>query len=354
MPSRSSAPSITRSASSHMASTSPASPLASTSTRGPGAARWPGTTAIPVPAATRQATSSSAEVSSNSAMAADAAALASPFPVPGRGPAAAQQATSRAARSRGATRAAAASSSREASRTGGSLGGPPRLPVPDPEPLPADVPPAGPAAGVPVPPVSPSPVAAGGTAVPGSGRGFRREVATPAPYDVGAVRVPLARSAWAPDAQRPAASDEFGRVKLHPDLPGFLAGGARRLGRPQRGRERQPAGPGNPDQCPDPALAGLPGSARLGGGDRAEQFRRGRQRGFGEEPRHRLGGPGHRREPHGGREAERFPLGQIAFGVGDRVPADQRLRHRQRRLGHEDHRSARVAGDDQGRGVHPP
>src|SRR5215831_12024730 len=342
MPSRSSAPSITRSASSHMASTSPASPLASTSTRGPGAARRPGTVTIPVPAATRQATSSSAEVSSSSAMAADAAAAVSPAP------AAAQEATNRAARNCGATRAAAASSSRGASRTGGSLGGPPRLPGP--EPLLAGLPPAGPAAAaVPVPPVPPSSVAAGGAGAPGSGRGFRREVATPAPYDVGAGnsasappvvprRVPRLTGLPPPECEagvtpeaspRGPGSDQLGRVKLHPDLPGFLAGGARRLGGPQRSRERQPAGPGNPDQRPDPVLAGFPGSACSGGGHRADQFRGRRQRGFGEEARHRLGGPGQGGHPHGGREAERFPLGQFPFGVGDRVPADQRLRRRQ-------------------------
>ena len=45
------------------------------------------------------------------------------------------------------------------------------------------------------PPVPPAPVAAGGAAYPGAGRGFRREVATPAPYDVGAVTAPVTRLA---------------------------------------------------------------------------------------------------------------------------------------------------------------
>jgi hypothetical protein len=43
--------------------------------------------------------------------------------------------------------------------------------------------------------VPPSPVAAGGADVPGAGRGFRREVATPAPYDVGTVTAPATRLA---------------------------------------------------------------------------------------------------------------------------------------------------------------
>src|SRR5262249_51207576 len=73
---------------------------------------------------------------------------------------------------------------------GGGLGGPPGPPAPAPEPPLAGAPPAGPAAAVPVPRASPSPVAAGGGDVPGSGRGVRREGATPAPYDFAAVRVP--------------------------------------------------------------------------------------------------------------------------------------------------------------------
>jgi len=125
-------------------------------------------------------------------VAADAALAVSPSAVPDRWPAAAQQATSRAARSSGATLAAAASSSRGASRTGGSLAGRALVPVPCLGPL-AALPPACAAFWEPVPPVPPSPVAAGGAAAPRSVRAFRREVATPAPYDVGGVTAAGAR-----------------------------------------------------------------------------------------------------------------------------------------------------------------
>ncbi len=134
---------------------------------------------MPVPAATRQATSSSPGVSSSSVMAAVATSDRSPSSVPARWPPAAQLATSRAARSNGATRAEAASSSRGASLTGGSLGGPLLLLLSAPLSRARDL-----VSTVPGAVVFASPVAVGGAGSPLPRWASRREVATPAPYDV--------------------------------------------------------------------------------------------------------------------------------------------------------------------------
>ena len=181
MPSRSSAVSIKVRASSQAASTSSASPVASTFTRRPALARSPAVSSIPVRAATRHAASSSPGASSSSVMAAAASAAGSWPPVTLRPPCPSQRATSLAARRSGATRADPASSSRGASRTGGRRGASrPRSP-PGPCGVAACPPwaPSGPAG-------TPGPADPAGVPLarvtPGPDRGVRREVATPAPY----------------------------------------------------------------------------------------------------------------------------------------------------------------------------
>ena len=135
---------------------------------GPGApAGWPAladllagmSTSMRVATATRHAASNSAGISSRCVAAARASARRSRPALVSARPGPIHRATSRAARSSGATRAAAASSSRGASRTVGSRGGPP----------------------VSVPPCAFPFALPRGPGVVRDG-GFRREVATPAPY----------------------------------------------------------------------------------------------------------------------------------------------------------------------------